>query len=430
MEKLLAALVEGPLSQGGWEGLRAGLDAVRPVDVVRAVDAIVAGLPQDEGGLEGLKPAVARLLNLVHRPLEAAAQAFADPFFALLVAENREALQRLEACRAPLASLLGAEAAGGAADALRALAEALALLDPIGLHYVRLENVAFPLFEARFPEYRCLSLMWSIHDDVRASLSALKSLCASGRVESKEIALLAGRLFFDLNGLVFREERILYPVLAPLVAAGERAGLYREALALGPGLLGEGDLALLEVREEAWSAALATDQAGRAGEAGAREAAQGTSPAGWAGPAMGSPDAGDRAAAFPLDTGALSPTALEAIFGTLHLDLSFIDADDRLAWFSNGPARVFPRSASAIGRDVRNCHPPESLGRVMGLIGDFRAGRREHEAFWIDMGGRFIHIEYFALRGPDGAYLGVLEASEDLTGKRALAGEKRLASPG
>jgi DUF438 domain-containing protein len=145
---------------------------------------------------------------------------------------------------------------------------------------------------------------------------------------------------------------------------------------------------------------------------------------------MGSPDAGDRAAAFPLDTGALSPTALEAIFGTLHLDLSFIDADDRLAWFSNGPARVFPRSASAIGRDVRNCHPPESLGRVMGLIGDFRAGRREHEAFWIDMGGRFIHIEYFALRGPDGAYLGVLEASEDLTGKRALAGEKRLASPG
>jgi DUF438 domain-containing protein len=83
-----------------------------------------------------------------------------------------------------------------------------------------------------------------------------------------------------------------------------------------------------------------------------------------------------------------------------------------------------------IGRDVRNCHPHESLGRVLGLIEDFREGRREREAFHLDLRGRFIHIEYFAIRGSGGEFLGVLEASEDLTGKRALSGEKRLASSG
>jgi DUF438 domain-containing protein len=89
---------------------------------------------------------------------------------------------------------------------------------------------------------------------------------------------------------------------------------------------------------------------------------------------------------------------------------------------------VFPRSPAIVGRDVRNCHPPESLKRVLALIEDFRSGRREREAFWIELRGRFVHIEYFALRGPAGEYLGVLEASEDLTDKRALAGEKRLAA--
>ncbi|MDA8424735.1 MAG: PAS domain-containing protein, partial [Treponema sp.] len=128
-----------------------------------------------------------------------------------------------------------------------------------------------------------------------------------------------------------------------------------------------------------------------------------------------------------LDAGALAPAAIDAILRRLPLDLTFIDAEDRVAYFSNGPHRVFPRSPAIVGRDVRNCHPPESLGRVLSLIEDFRSGRREREAFWIELRGRFVHIEYFALRGRGGEFLGVLEASEDITDKRSLAGEKRLA---
>jgi hypothetical protein len=76
---------------------------------------------------------------------------------------------------------------------------------------------------------------------------------------------------------------------------------------------------------------------------------------------------------------------------------------------------------------VRNCHPGASVGRVVAIVDAFRRGEKDREAFWITMKDRFIHIEYFALRGPGGEYLGVLEASQDLTELRALSGERRLA---
>lgn len=109
------------------------------------------------------------------------------------------------------------------------------------------------------------------------------------------------------------------------------------------------------------------------------------------------------------------------------MDLSFVDSNDRLAWFSDGPHRIFPRSPSSLGRDVRNCHPKESVDRVVAILDSFKQGRKNSEAFWIQRKGRFIHIEYFALRDPAGRYLGTLEVSQDLTEKRALSGEKRLA---
>jgi hypothetical protein len=132
-------------------------------------------------------------------------------------------------------------------------------------------------------------------------------------------------------------------------------------------------------------------------------------------------------AGFPGRTGTLPPEILAAMFSTIHLDMTWVDGDDKVRWFSDSPKRIFPRSPSIIGRDVRNCHPGASVGRVVAILEDFKAGRKDREAFWLTMKGRFIHIEYFALRGPGGEYLGTLEASEDLTEKRGLQGEKRLA---
>jgi len=423
LDGLLRALVAGPLDAAGIAAWKPAVDGATPAGVVDAVDRLVG-----EGcDLELLKPAVSKFLNLVHRVLkdgaeEAAALLEGDPLGRLLAAENRAILAALDRLRPPLAALnasLGlarGEAAKResedrkAAESASLLARELAALDPLVLHYVRLENVVFPRFEALYPRYRCLSLMWSLHDDLRSLLRTLPAraehlaralggpgLPADDSID-EPVGLNAalGRLFFTVYTLVFREERLLLPVALPLLGAGETGQLAAQCAALGAGFL----------RGEALTEALRGGADGKA--------------------AIGI-TADDEA--LDLDAGRLLPSVIDAILKTLPLDLTFVDADDRVRYFSNGDHRIFPRSPAVLGREVRNCHPAASVDRVMGLIEAFRKGERDREAFWIERKGRFVHIEYFALRDAAGRYLGTLEASEDLTEKRALVGEKRLSSP-
>jgi len=127
-----------------------------------------------------------------------------------------------------------------------------------------------------------------------------------------------------------------------------------------------------------------------------------------------------------LSTG-LDRNLLAAILNTLPVELSFVDADDRVRYFSHeNHAKIFPRTRGAIGMNVRNCHPQKSLHMVERIIEDFRAGKRDVAEFWIDMGPRKIHIRYYPVRGDEGEYLGCLETVQDVTGIRALEGQKRL----
>lgn len=408
LEEMTRSLAAGPLDPVAAAEAKTWIDAVTPQDVVAVVDALVAeALP-----LERLKPAVSRLLNLVSRPLARVAFETEDPFFASLVRENRRIAGLLDEFRRPLSALNAAKGSSetrtGADAALAVIRASLArALDPvsgIAIHYVKKENVLFPYFEARHPRYRCLSVMWSIHDDVRASLRDLEGLAApEGPPDEARLAELNaafGRLFFDVHALILREERLLFPVAAPLLTAAEKRSLFDECRALGWSLLEAEDIAALE------SLAAAKDAA----EAGRTTA----TPGGTVG-------------AINLDSGSLAPTALDALLRLLPLDLTFVDAEDKVAYFSNGPERVFPRSPAIIGRDVRNCHPAASVDRVMRIVAAFKVGERDREDFWLELRGRFVRIQYFAVRGPSGEYLGTLEASQDLTEARALTGEKRLA---
>jgi DUF438 domain-containing protein len=88
--------------------------------------------------------------------------------------------------------------------------------------------------------------------------------------------------------------------------------------------------------------------------------------------------------------------------------------------------RIFPRSPAVIGRKVQNCHPPQSVHKVQQIIDAFRAGEQSTAEFWIEMGGRFLHIRYFAVRDAAGAYHGVVETVQDVTEIRALEGQRRL----
>jgi DUF438 domain-containing protein len=119
----------------------------------------------------------------------------------------------------------------------------------------------------------------------------------------------------------------------------------------------------------------------------------------------------------------------------LPVDISYVDKEDMVRFFSQTEERIFPRSPAVIGRQVQKCHPPASLHRVQGILDDFRAGHRDEAEFWIQAappgaGGRFIHIRYFAVRDERGEYQGTLEVVQDVTHIRALQGERRLLDEG
>ena len=114
------------------------------------------------------------------------------------------------------------------------------------------------------------------------------------------------------------------------------------------------------------------------------------------------------------------------MLNTIPFDVTFVDADDTVQYFSEGRERIFARTRAILGRKVQYCHPPKSVDIVQRILSDFRAGKQEQARFWIELGGEFICIEYFALRDADGTYLGCLEVSQDLTEKRTLTGQQRL----
>ena len=126
-----------------------------------------------------------------------------------------------------------------------------------------------------------------------------------------------------------------------------------------------------------------------------------------------------------LDTGALTPEQVNLMLGVLKLDISFVDENDEVRFYSEGE-RIFPRSPGVIGRKVQNCHPPQSVHKVQEILDAFRAGTKDVADFWIEIQGRFLHIRYFAMRDANGAYRGTLETVQDVTGIRALEGQRRL----
>lgn len=415
-DELLGAMLAGG-DAGAARKAKPLLDDARPEDLVAAVDAAV-----ERGvGMEALKPAVSRLINLLHAPLSRRRREppSGERLFSSLMAENQALLAVLDRGK-PLAQAINAATKRGASPE-RPIVDLRNLIEELGAieaHYRKKENVLFPWFESRYPKYRCVRLMWEIHDDARRDLKdAARLLDAAmavpgGAFDPAPLNTALGRLYFDLNTNAWREDYALYPVMMDLVSPADGEALFAETLDYGWSFLDE--RAVLRFTGPAASA----ESAARV----ALEASSGPNAEPSAGP-------GGVGAAYGFSgrTGALPNEVLAAMFAALPVDMTWVDERDKVRWFSDSPHRVFPRSPAIIGRDVRNCHPGASVGRVVSIIESFRRGEKDREAFWITMKGRFIHIEYFALRGPDGRYLGVLEASQDLTELRSLEGEKRLA---
>jgi len=124
--------------------------------------------------------------------------------------------------------------------------------------------------------------------------------------------------------------------------------------------------------------------------------------------------------------GKVSEDTLAILLDALPFEFSFVDSDDRVQLFNKNGDRIFPRSESVIGLKVQNCHPHKSVDKVEKILEKMKAGEREHADFWINLKDKKIQIRYFAVRDPEGKYIGCLEVSQDITEIQKLEGEKRL----
>lgn len=258
-------------------------------------------------------------------------------------------------------------------------------LEAYELHYIKKENILFPYLEKAFDQYRCLQLMWSFHDDFRKSLKVLQALLQEAKPDKQVLNKELGKLFFVVYPIIFREEQIVFPVA--LRAIPEKLW----------------DEMMLQSFEQGWCYGITPVKKIDS------EISLSKSPG-----------------LINLGTGFLNPEQLCNLFESLPVDITFVDENDEVKYFSGSKHRIFPRSKAILGRKVQNCHPPESVHIVNEIVAAFRSGKKGHADFWIKMKGRFIYIRYFAMRNEQAEYRGTIEVSQDVTEIRELHGEQRL----
>ena len=275
-------------------------------------------------------------------------------------------------------------------ETLKVLFERLAKVD---LHFTRKENQLFPYLE-KYGWTSPSQGMWTFHDQIRDQVKETRKIIASE--DTKQILISMQQLFKFLEQIMQVEEQRLLP------------------------------RAMGMLTEEEW-----------------KEFKEGDNEIGWMFDKAPTPypadeyihpsqDTKKRKLPFGIedkthyDEGYLTPAQVNSIFRILPVDITYVNEDDQVVFYNRGDDRVFPRSAGIIGREVKFCHPPKSVDQVLRILEEFKAGTQDLAEFWIKFKGKFIHIQYFAVRDPDGTYRGVIEMSQDVTHVRGLEGEQRL----
>ena len=302
-------------------------------------------------------------------------------------------------------------------------------------HYQRKEHLLFSCLE-RHGITGPSTVMWGKDDQVRALLKELGTALAENGGSVGEWRLVAQTVaepaLAAVEEMIFKEERILLPMALQNLTETEWGEIFTQSPQFGYCLVDPRDGYEPGPPADDVPAA-ASAEAARSGiafapgpfAAGGRAVPLAMAGAPRPGRGEGLPESVGKGLVV-LPTGALGLDQLKAVFAALPVDITFVDAEDRVRFFSEGPNRVFARPKAILGRLVQHCHPPGSVNVVERILADFRAGRQSVAEFWIDFKGRFAHIRYFALRDQKGAYLGTLEVTQDLTRERALQGERRL----
>lgn len=278
------------------------------------------------------------------------------------------------------------------------LLEDLSLLLDLDKHYSRKENLLFPYLE-KYGIYGPTKVMWGVDDGIRNMIKEAKKALSAYNGESEQIAASLEEIIKEVNEMIFKEENILLPMALDKLTEDEWVKIARESDEIG---------FCLTAPEQEWIPERAAVPEGAQSE----EEGEAASPQGF----------------IRFETGLLSLHQLETMMNHLPVDLTFIDENDVVRYFSHGKERIFARTKAVIGRTVQNCHPPQSVHVVEKLLADFKAGVKDAEDFWIAIKDKFIYIRYFAVRDKAGRYMGTLEFTQNIAPIRALEGQKRILS--
>ena len=298
-----------------------------------------------------------------------------DSFLDHMMQENREMEKRLNAIKAILIE-----------DKYQFIPEHLIErfeeLIPFELHYTKLQNILFPFIESKGEQYQGTTILWSLQDQTRKRLKDTIEALKNNQPR-QTISEILGDYFFKAFGLIQKEEMILFQVAHELLSANELEAMRHQSFELG--------FIWIPTPKPRPQPKFSVDNA-----------------------------------FFTTETGSLSFDQLTMVLDALPIDCTYVDENNKVRWFNRPKDRIFPRSPAVIGRDVRNCHPAESVDVVENIIETFRRGEQSEANFWIEMRGKFLYIRYFALRDKDNGYKGVLELSQEVSGIRALEGQRRL----
>jgi DUF438 domain-containing protein len=263
-------------------------------------------------------------------------------------------------------------------------------------HYQRKEYLLFPFLE-KIGITGPPKVMWGKHDEIRELLKGsieilhTPDLSKDDLIASAELVLIpAARSVVEMT---VKEEEILFPMAMDALNDGDWYQIRKQSVEIG--------FCLYDPPTEWTPDGMETENINEAQKEGGN---------------------------IQLPSGGFTAEELLAILNTVPVDMTFVDRNDKVKYFTQGSERIFQRNRAILNRDVRHCHPPASAHIVDKILEDFKSGKQDRAPFWINLGGKFIHIEYFALRNEKGEYLGTLEVSQDLTDYRALEGEQRILS--
>lgn len=281
------------------------------------------------------------------------------------------------------------------------------------IHYSRKQNQLYPLLEQKGFD-RPTTTMWTFDDMVRDNIRDAYNLLEAGNEE--EFIKSCKKLVFYGRDLMEKEETILYPTSYAMITAEEFEDMKEGDLEIGYAFFTPAEKRVkgttVAGKSTDTSASSTPEAAGFAADLQQLLSKYGYSAGG--------------SEKLDVTTGKLTLEQINLIYQHLPFDISFVDENELVCFYSDTDHRIFPRSKNVIGRQVMNCHPRKSAHVVREVIDKLRSGEQDKAEFWINKPGFFIYIIYVAVRDAEGNFRGVIEVMQDCTHIRALEGSQTL----